>query len=148
MTEINVPPPKNDGRFPKGHVPAVRHARGTRNKITRDIKEGLIKSAVKHGFDGEGKDGLVGYFNYLLKNDLRAHANLIGRLIPLDLTANLQHHQRLTVKVVSVPRGTFFTKEQAEQIMDMNVDAMPVIEAAVNDKEAAVSDAQFVDRIG
>ena len=133
MTEIADQNTAPQGRtLPQGHVPTVRRARGTRNRITRDIKQGLIESAVRHGFDGEGKDGLVGYFNYLLKNDLRAHANLIG------------HHQRLVVNVVSIPRRTSLTKEQAAQIITMDVaDIKPASDVV---KEAApFIDAELVE---
>jgi hypothetical protein len=53
-----------DGTFQPGHPapPAhIRRQKGTPNKITRDIKNGIVEAAVKLGSDGKGKDGLVGY---------------------------------------------------------------------------------------
>ena len=46
-----------DGTFPKGHLPP-RRPRGSANKITRDLKAGIIEGAVKVGRDGKGGGGL------------------------------------------------------------------------------------------
>ena len=44
-------------------VPVIPHRRkGIANKITRDIKHGVIEAAVRHGRDGKGAGGLIGFF--------------------------------------------------------------------------------------
>jgi len=48
MDQSKPIPFRKPGTFPPGHCPTVRRAKGTRNKITRDIKDGLINSAIKH----------------------------------------------------------------------------------------------------
>jgi hypothetical protein len=44
---------------------------------------------VRHGSDGNGKDGLVGFFDFLLRSDLRVYASLIAKLIPIKVDAGL-----------------------------------------------------------
>lgn len=92
-TEVSDPPtaPQKDyskpGVFQKGHVPTVRRRAGTRNRITTDLKHGIIEGAAKHGEDGKGKGGVNGYLAWAARKYPRDYLKLIGRLLPLDLNA-------------------------------------------------------------
>ena len=91
---------------------------GRPNRITRDIKKGLIELAVRHGSDGKGEGGLGGYFDYLLRKDLAAHARLIGRWLPRQLNVDVEISGRIgitTVQIVSVPNGRFVTQAETER---------------------------------
>jgi hypothetical protein len=85
--------------------------RAKQNRITRDIKRGLVDSAIAHGNDGLGTNGLTGYFEYLLKNDLRAHAQLMGRLMPLQVDGNIKLGIN-KVEIVEVPEDCFLTRDE------------------------------------
>ena len=105
-----------DGKFVKGQpVPAQmpRRKKGVANRITRDIKYGLTEAAIRHGSNGRGKGGLVGFFQYLLLTDLRAFANLIGRLVPLQLNADVNGGGTVNISIASVPSGHFLSLEEA-----------------------------------
>ena len=121
--------PNGSTQFPPGHVPKVRRAPGTRNKITRDIKHGLIESAVKHGSDGKGKGGLIGYFDYLLKKDLRAHAALMGKLLPYNVSADLSVSGISALRIVSVPHDRYLSPDQVRRLThpDLEPPSDPVV---------------------
>ena len=117
--------PNGSTHFPPGHVPKVRRAPGTRNKITRDIKHGLIESAVKHGSDGKGKGGLIGYFDYLLKKDLRAHAALMGKLLPYNVSADLSVSGISALRIVSVPHDRYLSPDQVRRLTHPDLEHVP-----------------------
>jgi hypothetical protein len=89
--QLDLPLPnvaeKRDTRFKPGHVPPVRRQKGTRNKITRDLKDGIIHGAVVHGSDGRGKGGLWGYLEMCARRFPKEYLWLLARLLPLDLRA-------------------------------------------------------------
>jgi hypothetical protein len=67
-----------------GGMPGSRT--GKPNKTTRLLKEALILAAEKHGSNGKGKDGLVGFLLHLIDEDLGAFATLLGRVLPLQVS--------------------------------------------------------------
>jgi hypothetical protein len=101
---------KTTGQFVKGRTVPAHHHRtsGVKNKITKDIKEGIIDAAVAHGFDGKGKDGLVGYLRMLAARYPKAFSSLLGRLMPLQIhgTGNLPSFTG-SVNIVTAPEGGF-----------------------------------------
>jgi hypothetical protein len=115
--------------------------KGTPNKSTRNIRDAMTESAVKHGIDGKGTGGLTGFCQWLLANDLKAWTHIFSRLVPLQVAAETTNRGggAMQVNVISVPRGVYFSAEQAQQIMDRSSAAMPIIEAAVNDAANAAS---------
>ena len=105
---------KTSGSFVKGSS-WIPTRRGVVNRITRDIKAGMINSAIEHGRDGKGTDGLMGFCAYLLKEDLRAYAMIFGRMLPLQVNGDI------TVSPVSyvisqVPHDRYVTAEEVKQL--------------------------------
>ena len=72
--------PKRDTRFKPGYTPATRRRKGVQNRITRDLKHGIMTAAVNLGSDGRGKGGLAGYLTYLARKKPAAFAQLLGHL--------------------------------------------------------------------
>jgi hypothetical protein len=50
------------GSFKSGHEKQGRRKRGTPNLISADYKKAILEAAYRVGQDGNGKDGVVGYF--------------------------------------------------------------------------------------
>jgi len=69
------PPAAGKGR-PKGSV----------NKTTSMLKEAILGAATEVGSDGAGKDGLMGYCVFLAKNEPKAFAPLLGKVLPMQIT--------------------------------------------------------------
>lgn len=61
-------------------------AKGTPNKTTTALKEAILLAAKEHGEDDRGKDGLKGYLRKVARDDVKAFAGLLGRVLPMQLT--------------------------------------------------------------
>ena len=60
--------------------------KGVPNKTTILLKEAIIMAAEKTGFDGKGKEGLVGYCQFLASAEPKAFAALMGKVLPMQIT--------------------------------------------------------------
>jgi len=92
---------KKVGTFAKGNEGGPGRVAGSVNKITVELKQGILQAAINRGRDGKGKDGLIGFLEYLSRVELKAFASLLGRLVPMHVIGN-----------VDVMHGTM-TKAQA-----------------------------------
>lgn len=52
-------------------------------------------AAEEVGEDTKGKDGLVGYLKWMAKNEAKAYATLLGRVVPLHITGSMVHDHRV-----------------------------------------------------
>ena len=85
---VKLPKPHHHkGMGAKGHAKMGGRKSGTLNYYTREIKDALLRAAEMAGSNGKGKDGMVGYFLKLAKNNEAVFAGLLGRLIPYQLQA-------------------------------------------------------------
>lgn len=121
-----------DGTFLPGSNP--HRALGTPNKITRDIKEGIIFGAEAHGRDGKGEGGLPGYCQYLATEHPKVFARLLARLLPLQIKATAAVEATRSefigsVNIVPIPHGSFLTEEQAKETWAARV---PELQTLVN----------------
>ena len=53
------------GSFRKGHKKLGGRTRGTPNAISADHRKAILEAAYRIGHDGNGKDGVVGYFHWV-----------------------------------------------------------------------------------
>lgn len=60
--------------------------KGTPNKTTALLKEAILGAATKTGSDGNGDGGLMGYCSFLAKKEPKAFAQLLGKVLPMQLT--------------------------------------------------------------
>lgn len=60
--------------------------KGAPNKTTALLKDAIVKAAEAVGEDGRGKDNLVGYCKKLAKEEPKAFASLLGRVLPMQVT--------------------------------------------------------------
>jgi hypothetical protein len=60
--------------------------KGTPNKTTAALKEAIILAAESVGSDGNGKGSLTGYCVFLAKSEPKAFAQLLGKVLPMQLT--------------------------------------------------------------
>jgi hypothetical protein len=140
--------------FKKGRRKVGGRQKGTPNKSTRNIRDAMTESAVKHGLDGNGTGGLTGFCQWLLKNDLKAWAHIFGKLVPLQVAAEVAHHHRtLAVNVISIPRGRFFTTDEVAAVMrgelptTIDLTPTPIADEPATQDDAAAPDAAPVHGI-
>lgn len=61
--------------------------KGAVNKTTTALKEAILRAATEHGEDDTGTNGLTGYLRKVAREDVKAFAGLLGRVLPLDVNA-------------------------------------------------------------
>ncbi|WP_338112061.1 hypothetical protein [Rhizobium changzhiense] len=77
--------------------------KGTPNKTTALLKDAIIKAAEATGSDKAGKDGLVGYCTFLAKDEPKAFAQLLGKVLPMQITG--EDGGGLKIEVVRFSEG-------------------------------------------
>jgi hypothetical protein len=60
--------------------------KGTPNKTTALLKDAIIEAANAVGEDLKGKDGLLGYCKFLAKEEPKAFSQLLGKVLPTQVT--------------------------------------------------------------
>lgn len=62
--------------------------KGTPNKTTALLKDAIMKAAEAAGEDMNGKNGVVGYCTFLATKEPKAFAQLLGKVLPMQLTGD------------------------------------------------------------
>jgi hypothetical protein len=96
--------------------PGIGRVKGVQNKICRDLKEGCLEAAINVGRDGNGLDGLVGFLEDLARNHKRAFTSLLVKMLPMQLTADVNKSTINEVRIISVPAGGRLSPEQMERV--------------------------------
>ena len=81
--------PRYNGLKNLRYGPGTGRAKGATDKISRDLKEGIIEGAVLHGYDGEGEGGLIGYCHHLAERHPKAYCGLLAKILPYNVHANV-----------------------------------------------------------
>jgi hypothetical protein len=82
-------------KFVKGER-RVGRQKGTKNKLGVKIKEALLTALEMSGRDGKGKDGAVGYFVWLSRNEPVVFGGLIGKVLPMQVEVKDMSEKRYT----------------------------------------------------
>ena len=110
------PKPKKPGTFGRGNPPPGKgRMRGSVNKVTRDLKNGILTAAANLGRDSVGTDGLVGYLVYLGAHHPKAFAGLLAKMLPLQVNADVNNAVVGAINVVSIPRDRFLSMAEPEK---------------------------------
>ena len=96
--------------------PGTGRAKGATDKISRDLKEGIIEGAVLHGYDGEGEGGLIGYCHHLAERHPKAYCGLLAKILPYNVHANVGGARIGSVNILSVPTDHYLSSEDAERL--------------------------------
>lgn len=62
--------------------------KGATNKTTALLKEAILQAAEAHGENGKGKGKLKGYLTLLAREEKKAFAQLLGKVMPLQVTGD------------------------------------------------------------
>ena len=120
MAEQSEPKPEArprsaTGQFLKGQPSpeGVRRKAGSLNKITSDIKQGVIAGLARHGSNGRGEGGFAGFCFFLAKKHPKAAARIVEKLLPLQLNASGAGlvNSIGVVNIVSVPSDRYLGPE-------------------------------------
>lgn len=68
--------------------PGPGRPKGAQNKTTALLKEAILKAAEAAGKDMNGKGGVVGYCTFLATQEPKAFAQLLGKVLPMQVTGD------------------------------------------------------------
>ena len=143
-------PDPHKGQFPKGHKPIVRRRKGTQNKIARDLRNGIIYGAAKHGSDGKGKNGLWGFLEFAARNYPKEYLKLLARLLPYTISADTKALGSCgigNVTIVAAPSDLFLSAEKVRALNGMEplieVEQPPLIEASEPEPEPTSNEVEI-----
>jgi hypothetical protein len=71
-----------------GGNPGPGRPKGAPNKTTALLKEAIIRAAEAAGEDGRGKGKLTGYCTFLAKSEPKAFAQLLGKVLPMQIAGD------------------------------------------------------------
>lgn len=74
--------------------------KGSPNKTTAALKDAILAGASTVGEDGNGKDGLEGYCRYLAKEEPRAFAGLMGKVLPMTVSGDPNNPLQVMFKTI------------------------------------------------
>ena len=77
---------------PLNHAPGPGRTPGSKNKISREIKEAVITAANLVGSDKRGKDGLIGYMRRLAVRNEAVFGGLLRHVMGSQVT--IEHTER------------------------------------------------------
>ena len=81
--------------FEHGHKKLAGRQRGTPNAFSADYKKAILEAAYRIGFDGNGRDGIVGYFKWLALYHIPAFAFLLGHILGLEALESMMTPSQL-----------------------------------------------------
>ena len=84
---------------------------GQLNKISRDLKLGIIEGAASHGYDGCGEGGLHGYLAMCAARYPKHYLALLAKLLPLNIGADVTARHISTVNIVAIPHDSYLAPE-------------------------------------
>ena len=93
-------------RFKKGEPRPQNAGRrgGSTNKVPRALKDALILAAELEGSNHQGSGKLIGFLRMLAREDLRAFASLLGRVIPMQIENRSEVSVEVTYRSVDEVR--------------------------------------------
>jgi hypothetical protein len=101
-----LPPEKGDrnqkNRFKKGHKKLGGRQKGTPNVTTRMVQDAMLLAAEGLGEDGEGKNGVVGFYTMIGRNYPPVLAQSLAKLLPLQVAERAKE----------VPKKIYKTSEE------------------------------------
>ena len=75
----------NPGSFKPGHEKRGGGERGTPNFCSPDYRKAVCEAAYRVGHDGNGKNGLIGYLEWVALRDPRSFGLLLVNVLQLEL---------------------------------------------------------------
>jgi hypothetical protein len=90
------------GSFKQGHEKRGGRKRGTPNSLSIDYKKAIFEAAYRVGEDGNGKDGIVGYFRWVAVRHPQINLTMLSNLLPLEFAeSNMPEEPRWTMAEIN-----------------------------------------------
>lgn len=102
--------------FKPGHGKHGGRLKGVPNRVTRELKSAILEAAEKHGSDGKGRDGIVGYLFRLAKIEPKAFSALLGRILPLQISGDANNPVRMITSSMSPQEAAQLYAQTIQQL--------------------------------
>ena len=90
---------------------------GAINRITKDLKTGILNGAIAHGADGRGKDGLDGYLCMCAARYPKHYLQVLAKLPPLQVHGEGFAGPSIgTIQIVAVPHDHYLSAEDIAKV--------------------------------
>jgi hypothetical protein len=77
--------------------------RSCRDRVSRDLKESIIRAAEEAGFTVSGKRGVDAYLHWMAVTYPRSFGMLLAKVLPLTVKADVTTASVGSIRVISVP---------------------------------------------
>ena len=96
------PADRRPGSFKPCHKKRGGRKRGTPNLLSIDFKRGIFEAAYRIGLDGNGKDGIVGYFSWVAEHHPRSYGSMLANILVLEYAErDTPEEPRLTIEEIN-----------------------------------------------
>jgi hypothetical protein len=90
------------GSFKQGHEKRGGRKRGTPNQFSIDYKKAIFEAVYRVGEDGNGKDGIVGYFRWVAVSYPQIFTVLLSNVLTLEFAeSNMPEKPRGTMAEIN-----------------------------------------------
>jgi hypothetical protein len=97
--------------------PGPGRPKGSVDKVSRDLKAGILNGAISHGSDGAGAGGLDGFLAMCAARHPKHYMMLLGKLLPHVISGQgLGGNVAVSFNITSLPSGTFLSAESIERL--------------------------------
>jgi hypothetical protein len=101
---------------PDNPPPGKGRRKGAINKITADLKQGILRGAANCGYDGAGLGGVDGFLLMCAQRHPKHYLALLGKMLPLNLSADVSTTAVNEVRIISVPADHFLSQADMERL--------------------------------
>ena len=96
------PADQRPGSFKSGHAKRGGRKRGTPNAFSPDYRKALLEAAYRIGSDGNGKNAVVGYCEWIADHHPRSFALMLSTLLPWEfLQGAIAEEPRATMNEIN-----------------------------------------------
>ena len=124
MDQVVAPKEKKPGKqlIETGKPKRGGRKQGSQNKTPRLLKEALMIAAELEGSNEKGKDKLIGFLRMMARKDLRTFAQLLGRIIPLQINTKGDLRVEVTYRTIDDVRAALADRGiSLQQLVPMRV---------------------------
>ena len=110
--------------------------KGTRDKVVRGLREGILVAAERIGSDGNGLDGLIGFLEDLGRYHKKAFTSLLVKLLPMEpsILGDGVVRAGVNINIMSVDSGTYLSADTIARLQSQTpgqeIEHAPMIEPA------------------
>jgi len=105
-----------------------------------DLRTLILDAAAAIGFDGNGRDGLLGYLKYAASTFPKQYLQVIAKVLPLQIDAKSNVTVIGEVNIVSVPKDRYIPPEGFAPVTEAEIVRADVPNLELDDSVVTIED--------